>query len=138
EPVNLPRRGLVRNPETNEEELVCRLTAELLGLEFVSVEDDFFLLGGHSLAAARLIAAVRKATGKTLTMKTLFAAPGLRQIAAALASQVSEVEERQLTADPERFYQPLPLMPVQQAYWLGRQRLVTLSEFACHAYTEYA
>jgi len=127
-----------RAPRTAEEQLVCRLSAQLLGLEQVSVTDDFFRLGGHSLAAARLIAQLRQATGRALPMKTLFAAPGLEQIAAALAALETEQGEQDLVADPARAHEPFPLTPVQQAYWLGRQRLVALGEFACHAYAQYA
>ncbi|WP_334150927.1 amino acid adenylation domain-containing protein [Hyphomicrobium sp.] len=38
--------------------------------------------------------------------------------------------------DPAGLFQPFPLTPVQQAYWLGRQQLVALGEVACHAYVE--
>ena len=137
-PAQPPVETETRPPQSVEEQLVCRVTAELLGLEQATLADDFFQLGGHSLAAARLIAALRKATGKTLTMKTLFAAPGLEQIATALGSLNALQEDRHLSPDPEHAGDPFPLTPVQQAYWLGRQGLVALSEFACHAYAEFA
>jgi hypothetical protein len=41
-----------------------------------------------------------------------------------------------LLAHPAAAHAPFPLTPVQEAYWLGRQRLVELSEVACHVYVE--
>ena len=46
-------------PRTPVEESVAAIWAEVLGLERVGVEDDFFALGGHSLLATQIVAQVR-------------------------------------------------------------------------------
>jgi acyl carrier protein len=84
-------------PRTPVEERLVSMLAPLLGLDRVSVEDNFFLLGGHSLLGTQLIARVRDAFGVELTLRALFDAPTI----ASLATQVEALLLARLEAMSE-------------------------------------
>ncbi|HUG25488.1 polyketide synthase [Piscinibacter sp.] len=58
---------------------------ELLGVDEIAPDDDFFALGGHSLAAVRLFAKIRKRFNVDLPLATLFQAPTLAVLSALVA-----------------------------------------------------
>jgi nonribosomal peptide synthetase DhbF len=69
-----------RAPTTPTEELLCGLFAETVGLDRVTVDDDFFAIGGHSLLAARLVSAITSAFHVDLSITHLFQAPTVAQL----------------------------------------------------------
>src|SRR5215469_1571184 len=78
--------GQALAPVTPDEVLLCEMVARLLKRPQVSLADDFFHLGGHSLIAARLIAEVRERLGRELPLRAVFEAPRLKELAERLRS----------------------------------------------------
>jgi amino acid adenylation domain-containing protein len=89
-------------PRTPVEERLASMLAPLLGLDKVSVEDNFFLLGGHSLLGTQLIARVRGAFGVELTLRALFDAPTLSKLSAKVESLLLARLEAMSEAEAER------------------------------------
>src|SRR6266566_1182612 len=92
-------------PRTPIEERLAAMLALLLDLDRVGVEDNFFLLGGHSLLGTQLIARVRDAFGVELSLRTLFDAPTVSKLSAQIEAlllaklEAMSEEEAQLLAN---------------------------------------
>jgi len=66
------------------EERLAKIVCSLLNLNEVSVNDNFFLLGGHSLLGTQLIVKIRDAFGVDLALRTLFDAPTISELSSEI------------------------------------------------------
>ncbi|HTU47735.1 MAG TPA: non-ribosomal peptide synthetase [Bryobacteraceae bacterium] len=85
--VNTFRDDSYLAPGTLIEQRISEIVRPLLGVERVSIDDNFFMLGGHSLLGTQLIARTREAFGVEITLRSLFESPSI----AALAEEVERL-----------------------------------------------
>ena len=92
-------------PETPVEELVAAIWREVLAVDRVGVDDDFFDLGGHSLLALKMLARVQQGLAVDLPITTVFDHSTVRELAAvvaeALLGEASDEELAELLAGAE-------------------------------------
>ncbi|WP_157036479.1 non-ribosomal peptide synthetase, partial [Streptomonospora alba] len=107
-----------RPPGTREEAAVCAAIGEVLGTGAVGADDDFFALGGHSLAAARVANLLRTRLGADIGVRDLFEAATPSGIAARIAERASDAAQArpELTARPRPAH--VPLSAEQRRLWL--------------------
>src|SRR4029078_3585289 len=69
-----------RAPGSDVEEILAGIYGQVLGLERVGVDDSFFDLGGDSLSAMRVMAAINKSLDAVRGVRALFDAPTVAQL----------------------------------------------------------
>jgi amino acid adenylation domain-containing protein len=73
-----------REPDTPTERTLAKIWEDAMGVSRIGVDDDFFVLGGDSLVASRVIADSRSAFGAQLPLKAIFEAPTVKTFAALI------------------------------------------------------
>ncbi|WKB55700.1 non-ribosomal peptide synthetase [Eleftheria terrae] len=108
-------------PVGDIETTLARLWSELLQVERVGRQDDFFQLGGHSLLAVRLASRLRVALGVELGLAELFARPTLAGLAQAVEAAARSELPPIAPGEAERAGGPLALSFAQQRLWFLAQ-----------------
>jgi acyl-coenzyme A synthetase/AMP-(fatty) acid ligase/acyl carrier protein len=77
-------------PRNDVEDILASTVAELLKRPQVAIDENFFLLGGHSMLGAQLIVRVAELYGVEMTLLTLFNNPTVAQMAAEVERLIRE------------------------------------------------
>jgi FkbM family methyltransferase len=79
-------------PRTPVEEIIASIFSEVLSVERVGIEDNFFDLGGHSVLVTLLVSRLRKAFRVELQHRTVFDYPTVVDLSLAIAQRIIEAE----------------------------------------------
>ncbi|MFC8851410.1 condensation domain-containing protein, partial [Micromonospora sp. NPDC057141] len=110
--------GPGRKPSTPAETALCAAFTAILGIDTISIDDNFFDLGGHSLLVTRLISRIRATLGVELDIRAVFDNPTVTQLA-RLLDHTGHARPPLRPADqrPDQ----LPLSFAQQRLWFLNQ-----------------
>ncbi|MFE4399204.1 amino acid adenylation domain-containing protein, partial [Kitasatospora sp. NPDC056808] len=102
-------------PRTERERALAAVWAEVLGLDAVGAEDDFFDLGGDSVLAARTLARITERLGVRLTLRDVFTARTVAALAPLLDRPAAAAPTGPVPPAPRG--EPLPLSSAQRRLW---------------------
>ncbi|WP_157117329.1 non-ribosomal peptide synthetase, partial [Nocardia flavorosea] len=114
-----------RAPSTPIEEIVANTFAEVLGIDQVGADDDFFALGGNSLVATQVAARLGKALDTTVPVRALFEASTVAGLAVRVEQHAGSGGRAALVPQPRptrvtesgEVQQVAPLSLAQQRMW---------------------
>lgn len=112
------RKDVAQKPKTALERQLCQIWSEALNLSKVYVNDDFFFLGGHSLAAARIISGIQKNLYQSISLLDLYESRTIANVIKVLENipiqKTDEVYIQKLSKKSK-----LPLTDFQLLLWLS-------------------
>src|SRR5262249_26533903 len=79
-------------PRSAAEAILADIWSELLGVDQVGVEDNFFEIGGHSLLATRLVSIIRNTLRAEVPLRTLFESPTIAELVPHIARSLGGME----------------------------------------------
>jgi acyl carrier protein len=97
-------------PRNETEQALVAIFEEVLGVEKVGVEDNFFLLGGHSLSATQVITRLRDTLQADVPLRRIFENPTVAALALAVEEFRSQLDEDRievLSRDGDETDEPL-------------------------------
>jgi len=109
-------------PRTPTEEILAGIWAQVLPVERVGRDDNFFDLGGHSLLATQVIARVRDHFQIELPLRCLFEAPTVAELTECIEAMRDSAPHQNIPPIvPAERHRPLPLSLAQQQLWFLHQ-----------------
>jgi acyl carrier protein len=90
-----------RAPQTPTELRLVEIVAGVLGTAQIGADDNFFMMGGHSLLGTQVVMRAREDFDVDLTLRHLFGAPTVAKLAAVIERLAFEKVEAMSEAEAE-------------------------------------
>jgi aspartate racemase len=94
--------GKAAKPRNRTDQTLVEIWEQTLGISQVGIDDNFFEIGGHSLLAMRVFAAIEKELGRRLPIGLLFEAPTVRELSDHLSSKAQSSSPSLIRMSPGR------------------------------------
>ncbi|MBG1265934.1 non-ribosomal peptide synthase/polyketide synthase [Nostoc sp. WHI] len=109
-------------PRNSIEEKIALIWSQVLRLERVGIDDNFFEVGGHSLLATQVISRLQEAFGTSLLLRYLFESPTIAQLSEVISSQLETGSNLTVTPIvPVSRNADIPLSWAQERLWFVNQ-----------------
>ncbi|SJN53715.1 Tyrocidine synthase 3 [Vibrio ruber DSM 16370] len=110
------------SPQTVTEQRIAAIWCHVFQLSAISINDNFFAIGGHSLLAAETMIKTQQATGLELAIKVLFENPTIKQLSAyidSVSAQHQNVEHITDALKPLGYQSRFEVAPCQVPEWFA-------------------
>jgi amino acid adenylation domain-containing protein len=104
-------------PSVPIDQALARLWAEILGIDEIGVQDDFFDLGGNSLLAMQVIARAARMFGAELSLQRFFESPTIADLSGVISMAGGAIRPTSPPIPSAQRNQRLPLSSAQQRLW---------------------
>jgi amino acid adenylation domain-containing protein len=112
---NTLHEEVIDGPSTPLEAQVAEMITGLLNIPQVGVEDNFFMLGGHSMLGIQLVTLISETFGVELTLRTLFEAPTVRQLSAEIEARLIAKLETMSEEEAQQMLESDPVVSIPSA-----------------------
>ncbi|MGB3638287.1 MAG: amino acid adenylation domain-containing protein, partial [Rivularia sp. (in: cyanobacteria)] len=124
----LPEPDLSRSEPEKEaithtpiQEILTGIWSQVLGVEYIGINDNFFDLGGHSLFATQVISRIREAFQIELPLRCLFESPTIRELSVSIEAEIKAQQNSQVPPLVPVSNGEIPLSFAQERFWLMSQ-----------------
>lgn len=132
--------GRDNNIYTVEEEVVAEIWADVLGIEKININDDFFEVGGHSIAMIQIVNMINA----KLSVSLKYSEFNNNTTICKLAEYIKNLKKNNditvmypaVNPEPDTLYEEFPLTDIQMSYLLGRQESFNMGGVCTHVYME--
>ena len=136
-------------PRNEAEEKLVEIWKDILEVDEIGIEDDFFQLGGDSFKIQHLANDIKKEFMVKIPLKFIFSNSTIDKLGKYIEQERNKLRNKERkdrirnsictekTMDVENLYEPFPLTNVQSAYLVGRSSQFELGGVSTHGYSEY-
>lgn len=116
--------------------LLLDIWKEAFKTEEITVKSNYFELGGDSLIAVKIIAAIKKKLATEIQIRSVFENPTIQMLSKSIQRNKTVPKEIEIEHQEATQYELFPLTSVQYAYWIGRQGVYSVGDVSTHVYFE--